>query len=150
MYLGEFICKIDKKNRIFIPAPFRENLKEIILTYIDEDTLIIKSSENWTPDSILNNTNIPKNKLKTYIHYIENNSVRIKLDKEGRIVIPKTIIDKLSFKTETIIIGKIDRFLIINKDKYLEEKNRINESWNKFLASEEGQNFKMSLLFKKN
>ena len=142
MYLGEFICKIDKKNRIFIPAPFRENLKEIILTYIDEDTLIIKSSENWTPDSILNNTNIPKNKLKTYIHYIENNSVIIKLDKEG--------IDKLSFKTETIIIGKIDRFLIINKDKYLEEKNRINESWNKFLASEEGQNFKMSLLFKKN
>ena len=150
MYLGEFICKIDKKNRIFIPASFRENLKEIILTYIDEDTLIIKSSENWTPDSILNNTNIPKNKLKTYIHYIENNSVRIKLDKEGRIVIPKTIIDKLSFKTETIIIGKIDRFLIINKDKYLEEKNEINESWNKFLASDEGQNFKMSLLFKKN
>jgi len=58
MYLGEFICKIDKKNRIFIPAPFRENLKEIILTYIDEDTLIIKSSENWTPDSILNNVTL--------------------------------------------------------------------------------------------
>lgn len=146
MYLGEFICKIDNKNRIIIPSSFRKNLKEIVVTYIDEDTLIIKSKEGWTPESVLKNNTPLK---ESHLQYILNNSLVIKVDSQGRIVIPTNIMSKLSFKEEALVIGKLDRFIIINKEKYINEINRINSEWKMYLESPEGQNFKKSLIFKK-
>lgn len=149
MYLGEFECKIDNKNRLFVPATFRKNLNEIVLTYIDEDTLVVKEKENWTPSSVLKGASIPTSKLKKLSHYIEHNSIVLKIDSQGRIVIPSEIMKKLSFTNISIILGRTDTFLIMNKDKYISECEKLNKEWNTFLESEEGQNYKMSLIFRK-
>lgn len=149
MFLGEFDCKIDSKNRIFIPSNFRKDLKEVVITYIDEDTLIVRNKENWTPESILSGAKVDNDKLNSYLMYIECNSSVVKLDSQGRIIIPLSIIKKISFSSESIVIGKMDSFLIVNKDKYLEEVNRINREWLEFLDSNQGKEFKASLVFKK-
>lgn len=149
MFLGEFECKIDNKNRIFIPSSFRKDLKDVIITYIDEDTLIVRNIENWSPEVILSGVVLDRDKLNSYLMYIESNSLVVKVDSQGRIIIPLNIMKKLSFSSESIIIGKMDSFLIVNKDKYLEEANRINREWLEFLNSNQGKEFKASLVFRK-
>lgn len=149
MFLGNFIYKIDDKNRIFIPATFRKSISEVTLTYIDESTLILMDSKEWTPEVILSEANLPHLKLKSLIHYITYNSITLKIDSQGRIVIPSNIMSKLSFK-EALILGKKDYFIIMNNNKYEEELNKINEEWATFLQTVEGQNYKRTLIFKKN
>ncbi len=107
---------------------------------------MVRNKEGWTPQLVLD-YNVDN--LKSYIHYIECNSVVIKVDSQGRIVIPLNIVSRISFKSESIVIGKMDSFVIVNRDKYIEERNRINMEWCQFLESNEGQNYKKSLMFRK-
>lgn len=150
MFLGEFECKIDNKNRFFMPSSFRKGLSEVVITLIDEDTLVIRNSEGWTSLAVLgSNISISSDKLSLYKSYIESNSETIKVDSQGRVLIPLSFIKCLSFSKDIIVVGRNDSIVVMDKLKYLEEKTRVNREWKEFLESNQGIEFKNSLVFKK-
>lgn len=149
MFLGEFECSIDRKGRLFLPAHFRRYLKgDPVITLIDKDTIIVSDSAGWSPDIVLSNVLLPPEKLQLFLKYITLKSVVVRCDSQGRIVIPTSFFEKTSLSSECMAVGNVNTILILNKIKFLEEKENIFNDADVFIMSEEGSNVRKALLFK--
>jgi len=143
MYLGEFDCKIDYKNRLFVPAKFKKKDSDLIITYINQSTIIVCDSLEVLKNlfSCLND-DVKKKMLEyTYI-----NSYTVHVDSQGRMLIPNSI--KLGYN-EVMVVGRGNYFVICNKELYLEEKNRLNIEVQEYLESNQGKEFTRGLVFRK-
>ena len=147
MYIGEYSCKIDSVNRLIIPSKisFQSEKTGFVLTYIDEDTLVVCNQNGWTPESPLRNSIYPESKKSMLLKYVLSNSYLIKIDKQRRIVLPACIFSKLSFKDECLVIGMGAYFKIVNKLKYEREKAQVESEYLEFLQSNIGEDFKKTL-----
>ncbi len=146
MYLGEASCKIDNSRRLIIPSMFKCPSESFMLTFIDEDTLVVAKKENWTLDSPIKGAIIPEEKKNLILLYIKSHSIEVSTDKQRRLVIPDIFYEKLSFKRECLVIGSGETFQIVNKEKYYKKVLENEKEYEEFLNSREGEDFKRSLM----
>ena len=100
MFLGEFTHKVDSKNRIMMPSEFRENLKGA------ENSLIIYTEEEFVKQSQKLDERINESKKNRAIKRLFfSSTVKISLDKQGRILLNKNLKDYSGIKDEAMIIG---------------------------------------------
>ena len=147
MFIGEFLCKVDIKNRIYIPKAFRKICAEFVITILDRDTLLVNKKDGWSASKILSVLENSDVDLKTCTKYINSHSFIVSLDSEGRIVIPKRFMEMLSFKGEAIVLGTSDGFSILNKERYYSELEDVNRKFGDFLVTEDGEEFRRALIY---
>lgn len=126
MFLGEFIHKVDSKNRIMMPSDFRDDLgDEFYITKGPENSLVIYTIEEF------------QNRAKKYeeLSYQNKNNRAMKrlffsstikayLDKQGRVLINKQLREYAKLKEEAIIIGNntnIEIWDLENWNQYIED-----------------------------
>lgn len=145
MYIGEYSCKMDEKNRFIIPSKFRIESSQLLLTFIDEDTIIVVNSIREY-DKIF--SKLEESIKNIMMKYIRINSISVSLDSKGRVTVPAC---RINFKEAMVIgvAGECNYFIIHNKEKYLLEKEKIKEEARVFLESEEGREFTLGLVFGK-
>ncbi len=125
MFLGKYECGYDNKGRIFVPAKLRENLSNVVVTCIDDDTLVVFKEEGWEPSKVFGDNITDREKIKVYEDYIYSNSYLCKIDKQGRIKIPDILRKRLNFSNTIVVSGKGEFFLLISMRRYLlDEKKR--------------------------
>lgn len=107
MFLGEFTHKVDSKNRIMMPSEFRENLKgDFYITKGPENSLIIYTEEEFVKQSQKLDERINESKKNRAIKRLFfSSTVKISLDKQGRILLNKNLKDYSGIKDEAMIIG---------------------------------------------
>ena len=107
MFLGEFTHKVDSKNRIMMPSEFRENLKgDFYITKGPENSLIIYTEEEFAKQSQKLDERINESKKNRAIKRLFfSSTVKMSLDKQGRILLNKNLKDYSGIKDEAIIIG---------------------------------------------
>lgn len=107
MFLGEFTHKVDSKNRIMMPSEFRENLKgDFYITKGPENSLIIYTEEEFVKQSQKLDEKINESKKNRAIKRLFfSSTVKISLDKQGRILLNKNLKDYSGIKDEAMIIG---------------------------------------------
>lgn len=107
MFLGEFTHKVDSKNRIMMPSEFRENLKgDFYITKGPENSLIIYTEEEFTKQSQKLDEKINESKKNRAIKRLFfSSTVKMSLDKQGRILLNKNLKDYSGIKDEAMIIG---------------------------------------------
>lgn len=124
MFLGEFIHKIDSKNRIMMPSDFRDDLEgEFYLTKGPENSLLVFTKEEFQKKA-LKYEDLPyqnkKNRALKRLFF--SSTIKVCLDKQGRVLINKQLREYANLKDEAIIIGNntnIEIWDIGNWEKYI-------------------------------
>ena len=129
MFIGKYNYILDKKNRLFIPANFRQQNTSYILTGGIEQCLLLYPISIWEKltDKLLS---LPHSRQDTrkFLRIILSRAGEVKLDSQGRILIPLYLIEYACLKKELIILGIIDHLEIWDKeiwDKYEEENHLL-------------------------
>ncbi|MBQ9318704.1 MAG: division/cell wall cluster transcriptional repressor MraZ [Bacilli bacterium] len=127
MFMGEYHHSIDDKGRIIIPSKLREGLKDnCIITRGLDGCLFIYPQDEW--NNVINKyKELPDTKEKRQFMRIFLSGASIcEYDKQGRINVPKPLIDYANLEKDCIIIGVDERLELWSKDK-----------WNSFIDSNE-------------
>lgn len=143
MLIGEYIHTIDEKNRVSMPAKFRQELgKKIIITPGLGQCLFIFTNKEWekvskklgSSDSDLS---FLKADQRNFNRYMFGRAAEVEIDSIGRILIPDFLKERIGLKNSAAIIGVKDRVEIWN-DKTWSENKAIVEKQAEQLAEKMG------------
>ena len=109
MFTGEYEHSIDSKNRIFVPAKFREELGESFMIVRDIRGPILKvySQEGWK--EYLAPIRAQERRLaEKALRYLHRNAAQVSPDSQGRIVVPSSLLEYAEIGKEAVVVGCSD------------------------------------------
>lgn len=120
MFLGEFIHKLDSKNRIMMPSEFREDLEgTFYITKGPESSLILLPEDEFIKKSQrLEEIGTSNKKSRAIKRLFFSSTVKTSLDKQGRILLNKNLKDYSGIDSEAMIIGNNSTIEIWAIDKW--------------------------------
>lgn len=106
MFTGEFEHSVDSKNRIFVPAKFREELGETFIVSRDlrGPRLKIFSLEGWEEyiAPILEQERRISEKAMRYLH---RNALQVSPDSQGRIILTRELLSYAGIEKNAVVVG---------------------------------------------
>lgn len=133
MFMGEYRHNLDAKNRLIIPAKFRDDLgNSFVVTKGLDGCLSIYTADHWAA-MIDKLASIPstKKEARQYIRSLTSKAVECSLDSMGRIQLPQYLLKTAHIEKSCVIIGVADRIEIWPEegwDDYEEEASASFES----------------------
>ena len=118
MFMGEFNHTIDPKNRIIVPAKFRESLGDIFVIMIGLDgCLYLTTKEYWDAFAErLASLPFTAESRKLQRHFLRN-SQECEPDKQGRILIPQNLKDLAGLEKDVVMVGSGNKIEIWSKER---------------------------------
>ena len=120
-YAGEFRHFIDEKNRITIPARWRRDDAEefIILPEATHQFLLVMSPEEFSRMSAAAeaDSTVSARDRRVFFRQLHARAQHATADKQGRLVLPEDLCQKLGLKNEVVLVGGRGRFEIWNLQK---------------------------------
>ena len=127
MFGGEFRHGLDTKNRIFIPAKMREELGEtfVVAKDIREKCIKVYSLLGW--EEYLAPIREQNRKLKEKVlRYLNSTMVQVSPDSQGRITLPKDLVDHALIEKGAVVVGCCDYAEIWAEEVYDQMKAEEN------------------------
>lgn len=133
IFLGEYKHNIDSKQRVIIPAKFREKLgTSFVITKGYDKCVFVYDLEEW---QILVNKvkELPKGdpSVRKFERFFIGGASLLDIDNQGRVVLPKAIKEYANIEKEVVFLGVSNRIELWSKelwDTYNDEENFIDES----------------------
>jgi MraZ protein len=119
MLSNNFRHNVDSKNRLFVPAKYREELGEsfVVSQSIRGNYLKIYSHAEWekyiAPIKLL-----PRKTSEEVLRFLIGNSIEVSPDAQGRIILPPAMLQFASISKGTVIIGCGDYAEIWAEESY--------------------------------
>ena len=104
-FVGEYRHSLDAKNRLFIPAKFRELLGEnFAISRINEKCLLLFSEEEWIryTDKLLNG--VPAD-TKRIARKVFSKTTYVTPDAEGGVIIPAKLCEVAEREKSAVVVG---------------------------------------------
>jgi transcriptional regulator MraZ len=121
-YAGEFRHSIDEKNRITIPARWRRDRAEdfIILPQASHQFLVVMSPEEFArmSASAESNPNVSARDRRIFLRHLHSRAQHGGADRQGRLVLPEELCQKVGLKGEVALVGGRGRFEIWNLQRW--------------------------------
>ena len=135
MFTGEYEHSVDSKNRIFVPAKFREELGEtfIVSRDIRGTKLRIFSQKGWE-EYIAPILEQERRISEKAIRYLHRNAVQVSPDAQGRIILTRELLAFAEIKKNAVIVGC---------STYAEIWS--SENWHAELENEEADSIRLEL-----
>ncbi len=116
---GEFRHNLDSKNRIFIPAKMRDALGTtfVVSKALRQKCLAVYSLEEWDKymEPILRqNGNLRERTLR----FLNASSAEVTPDSQGRIVLPKHLVEYAGIDKALVVVGCYNRAEIWSEEAY--------------------------------
>ena len=107
MYIGQYLHSLDTKNRLFLPAKFRDRNKEFIITRGLENCLYIYDREGWAKVlDKLENLSLPdKVQERAFKRALLSGAFEATTDAQGRILVPQHLKDYARITADITIVG---------------------------------------------
>ncbi len=134
MFLGTFEHNMDDKNRLIIPAKYREELgNTFYITRGLENCLFLYSEKEWNQlVEKLNTLTFTKKDARNFMRFFYSGATTLELDKQGRISIPSYLVEYANITHTCKIIGVGERLEIWAEgtwnDFYFREESSLSES----------------------
>ena len=123
---GEFRHNIDAKNRLFIPAKFREQLGESFYITRKTDTcLAIYSEIEWNKIADKLNT-LPDSVVGDIKEFIYSKTIFVSPDAQGRVTLTPELIKYACLDKNAVIVGVGDHLRIWSEDLWAERERSRN------------------------
>ncbi len=122
MYLGEFRHSVDEKGRLFIPARFRKRENERFFITRGLDRCLFAFPEDvWTErQARVRELNIMKKEARAFGRLFFSGAAEAVCDRQGRINIPRNLIEYAGLGKEAVVIGVSDRFEVWSPESWQE------------------------------
>ncbi len=132
MFIGQYNYSVDDKGRLAIPAKFRSALKSgSVVTRGLDNCLFVYTKTEWTvyakklaslPTSQANS--------RAFSRLMLAGAMDVKLDSQGRIMLPDYLREYSSIKKRVVIAGLFNRLEIWDEDKWNLYKNKTEKDGN--------------------
>ncbi len=135
MFTGEYEHNVDAKNRIFVPARFRDELGDSFMVARDLRGARLKlfSLAGWK-EYIAPITEQPRKISEKALRYLHRNALQVSPDAQGRILLSRELLD----------YAEIDRCaVIVGCSSYVEIWSR--ENWARELEAEDSEELSLAL-----
>ena len=130
-FTGTNFHSLDTKNRIFIPASFREELGEKFYAYRSPDgCIILYNNERWSQLAEKAKEKNDEDGNRRYKRSFMSKVCEISMDKQGRVTLNEQLLQHASLKKDVVILGMYDCIEIWDLDV-----------WNKMQEEEEDYDF---------
>ena len=116
--IGNFRYNVDSKGRITVPAKLRIELGPVVFVTKDLDgALSIRTQKQFDEmqNELLKRGSLSRD-ARILQRAILGNSFEIELDKQGRILLPKTLVEQTNIKTEVVISAAGNRIEIFSAE----------------------------------
>ncbi|MBP3437566.1 MAG: division/cell wall cluster transcriptional repressor MraZ [Clostridia bacterium] len=112
-FLNEYRHSVDPKNRLFIPAKFREELGETfyVTRKIMDKCLAVYSEAEWTRFSEKLKA-LPESQVGKIKLFIFSKTVQVSPDSHGRILLPAQLLQYAGIEKSVVIAGAGDHVQI--------------------------------------
>jgi len=127
MFIGEYNHALDSKNRMIVPAKFREGLGgKFIITKGLDGCLYVYPMEEWNKlEEKLKTLPLTNKDARAFVRFFFSGASEVEIDKQGRALIPQNLIEYANIEKEIVSIGVSNRIEIWSKDKW-NEYNDLN------------------------
>ncbi|MCD6277451.1 division/cell wall cluster transcriptional repressor MraZ [candidate division WOR-3 bacterium] len=132
-YIGEALHSMDHKGRVFIPAKYRkllvpeDNLTMVITRGLDRNLLLFPYTVwNRYVEKLLQ---LPYSNrdVRSRIRVLTSRAEELSIDSQGRIMLPRQLLEYAGIKKEVLFIGMLDKVELWNPEIYREfEKENMS------------------------
>jgi len=132
MFIGEYNHNLDDKGRIAIPKKFRDDLtKGAVVTKGLDNCLFVYTKKEW--EKLANKiAQLPFSQAKSraFSRLMLAGAMDVKIDKQGRVILPDYLRKFAGLKKETIVAGLFNRLEIWDAKKWDDYKTKTEASSN--------------------
>lgn len=130
MFIGEYSYKVDEKGRLSVPAKFRDQLATgCILTRGLDKCLWLYTAEEWEKVAgSVSELPITQKDARSFSRFILSGAMDLKLDRTGRINLPKYLADYAGIKNKVVVIGMHHRLEIWAEEKWNSFKEEMEKN----------------------
>ena len=124
MFYGEYYHSLDNKDRLIIPAKFREIFKEnyaekFFITRGLDRCLFLFTEEEWkSQERRFRDLPFTRQEARKFNRLYFSGASEVLCDKQGRILVPDFLKKYAEIKEDVVIIGVSDRIEIWAKEKW--------------------------------
>ncbi|MCG2712358.1 MAG: division/cell wall cluster transcriptional repressor MraZ [Candidatus Omnitrophica bacterium] len=135
MFYGEFEHSLDRKNRVIIPAKFREALKDSFVEkfYITrglDGCLFIFTEEEWKKQELKFKTlSFTKPDARKFNRMFFSGASEIVCDSQGRVLIPQYLRAFADIQKDVVIIGVSNRIEVWSKTRWKDFYENTRETY---------------------
>lgn len=123
---GDYECKADDKGRVLFPASLKRQLTSstpdrfVAKKDIFADCLVLFPIEEWEhQNAILRSRINPYNREhNVFLREFYRGTAEVSLDANGRLLLPRRLLDLVGVSKEVVIAGMGDRIELWAKDRY--------------------------------
>lgn len=142
MFIGQSINLLDEKFRLVLPTRYREDLGSSFFIVRDFDSCLIlypsniyaiKSARISQLDDFLPEARAVKREF--FGHSFEGS-----MDKQGRIQLPRVLLEKLGINREVVLLGMSDHLEIWDSKAYMEHENETESNYSNLASKCMGLN----------
>lgn len=131
MFMGQYNVNIDDKNRLIIPAKYRNKVaNNLVIARGLDGCLSLYPQEKW--DEIaekLNKLPTSKKQARAYARALLSSASDVELDSKGRLNVPENLRELASLTKNCLIIGVGDYMEIWDENKWCAYNQDIDETF---------------------
>ncbi len=129
MLIGEFIHAIDDKNRLSLPAKFRQELgKKIVVTPGLDGCLFVFTQKQWEKISgKLGESSMLQSDTRSFNRYLLGGATEAEVDSIGRVLIPEFLRERAGLKEKVAVVGVQSRVELWNEKRWQEVKHGVEQ-----------------------
>ena len=131
MLLGEFEHTLDDKNRLTLPARFRQSFASGgVVTRGLDGCLHVYAYEEWEQlvESRLGSLDPLSGDDRMMQRYFFSGAAEFEPDKQGRVMVPAALIDHAKLEREVVVAGVYDHLEIWNRKAWRDQMREVEGS----------------------
>jgi MraZ protein len=128
MLLGEYEHTIDDKNRLTLPAKFRQAMAGgVVLTRGLDACIEAYPADGWSQlvESNLSGLNPLSRETRVLERFYYTGAIEAQPDKQGRVMLPPALIDHGRLGHEVVVVGMRDRLEIWDRAAWREQLKEV-------------------------
>jgi len=128
--IGEYVCKIDVKGRLMVPADLKQQLPDImddglvVLRGFEKQLTIYPKAEWKTKVEKLSKLSEYDSKSRVFLRYLTRGAIPLKLDTANRVLLPKQLLEYAGIGSEvtlTCLLTRIEAWDTAIYNKMMDE-----------------------------
>ena len=140
-FLGSYTYTVDHKGRVNVPVKFRKHIRTdeddtLIITRGLDGCLFVYPIDEWEQiETRLKELPVTRQNTRTFIRMLSSQAVTASLDKQGRIALPRHLLELAGIETEVLIVGTLDHFELWSPGEYEKAMNESGETYESIAES---------------
>jgi len=131
MLLGEYEHNLDDKNRLTLPAKFRQGFEGgVVVSRGLDGCLVVFTRDNWDSfvASRLEGLNPFSKEARQMNRYMFAGAAETELDKQGRMMVPPSLLEHAGLGKEVVVAGVRDHVEIWDRAAWRKQLEEVEGS----------------------